>query len=86
MIGDLYNVVDVGDQAVLMLGRDGIIFAGSSASSFEQVLVSYLSMVIREQFIRMFFIRTFVLDGLLKDTRRLVSTYQENPNFVTEIR
>jgi len=59
---------------------------GSTASSFEQVLVSYLSMLVREMFIRMFFIRTFVLDGLLKETRRLIVNYESNPNNIMEIR
>lgn len=30
VIGDLYNVYDVGEHAVLMLGRDGLIFAGEA--------------------------------------------------------
>lgn len=29
VIGDLYNVFDVGEHGVLMLGRDGMIFAGT---------------------------------------------------------
>jgi hypothetical protein len=29
VIGDLYDVYDVGDHAVLMLGRDGLLFAGA---------------------------------------------------------
>jgi hypothetical protein len=64
----------------------GCRLAGSSASSFEQVLVSYLSMLVREMFIRVFFIRTFVLDGLLKESRRLIINYEKNPNYVAEIR
>lgn len=59
---------------------------GSSAASFEQVLVSYVSMLVREMFLRVFFIRTFVLDELLKQTRQLVVTYESNPNNIAEIR
>lgn len=60
--------------------------AGSSAANFEQVLVSYVSMLVREMFLRVFFIRTFVLDELLKQTRQLVVTYESNPNNIAEIR
>ena len=59
---------------------------GSTAPLFEQILVSYLSVLVREMFIRMFFIRTFVLDDLLKKTRELIVTYEKDPNFVAEIR
>ena len=60
VLGDLHNTYDIGDDGVLVVGRNGILVAGSNANQYEQLLTCYLSLLCREMFIRNFFTRTFV--------------------------
>lgn len=53
---------------------------------YEQMLLTYLAMLVREIFIRNFFVRLFVLDDLLSRIRRLITTHYEDPNYVAQIR
>lgn len=53
---------------------------------YEQLLLTYLAMLVREIFIRNFFVRLFVLDDLLSKIRRLITTHYEDPNYVAQIR
>lgn len=53
---------------------------------YEPLLVAYLSLLVREMFIRNFFVRTFVLDDLLKKTRALIINYRADPNNVGVVR
>jgi WD repeat-containing protein 35 len=86
VLGDLHKSFDLGEDGVLIVGRDGILVAGANAGDCEELLVCYLSLLCREMFIRNFFTRTFVMDDLLKRIRRLILSYQEDPNHIPDIR
>ena len=86
MLGDLHKVVDLGDDGVLIVGRDGMLVAGANAQDAEELLVCYLSLLCREMFIRNFFTRTFIMDALLKTVRVLILSYTENPNHIPKLR
>ena len=86
VLGDLHKSYDLGEDGVLIVGRDGILVAGANAGDCEELLVCYLSLLCREMFIRNFFTRTFVMDDLLKRIRTLILSYTEDPNHIPDIR
>jgi hypothetical protein len=86
VLGDLHKSFDLGDEGVLIVGRDGILVAGANAGDCEELLVSYLGLLCREMFIRNYFTRTFVMDALLKKIRELILSYQQDPNHIPDIR
>lgn len=86
VLGDLHKCFDLGEDGVLIVGRDGILVAGANAGDCEELLVCYLSLLCREMFIRNYFTRTFVMDDLLKKIRALILSYQEDPNHIPDIR
>ena len=86
VLGDLHKVFDLGEDGVLIVGRDGMLVAGANAQDAEELLVCYLSLLCREMFIRNFFTRTFIMDGLLGNVRKLILSYTEDPNHIQKIR
>lgn len=62
MLGDIRSCHDISEDDVIIMGRDGVLLAGENAIGYEELFVSYLSLLVREIFIRNFFVRTFVLD------------------------
>ena len=61
-------------------------FTPTRGARRQVLLCAYLSLLVREIFIRNFFIRTFVLDDLLDGIRGLIIRYTEDPNNVMRIR
>ena len=51
-----------------------------------ELIIAFVGLLTRELFIRNFFVRTFVLDDMLKKIRILVMTYQKDPNHIQRIR
>ena len=86
VLGDLHKVFDLGEDGVLIVGRNGMLVAGANAGDAEELLVCYLSLLCREMFIRNFFTRTFIMDSSLKRVRTLILSYTEDPNHIQEIR
>ena len=86
VIGDIHACYDIGEDGVMITGRDGMIIAGVNAKDYEKIFTAYLSLLTREVFVRYFFVRTFVLDDLLKKIRKLILNYTENPNHIESIR
>jgi hypothetical protein len=86
VLGDIYSAHNIGADDVLILGRDGMLFAGPNSRKHEPMLQFYLSLFVREIFVRVFFVRTFVLDDLLKKTRILIVQHERDPNNIPKIR
>ncbi|TYZ68106.1 hypothetical protein PybrP1_005234 [[Pythium] brassicae (nom. inval.)] len=86
VLGDIHCAYDIGDDSVLIVGRDGMLIAGSACRRFEKVFIAYFSLLCREMFLRSFFTRIFVLEELLKRTREMLFSAKENPNHIVQIR
>jgi hypothetical protein len=86
VLGELISAHDIGDDDVLILGRDGasvfvmqvmssyalagMLLAGPNSKLFESQIMQYVSLLARELCIRNYFLRLFVLDDTLKKVRR----------------
>ncbi|GLD98153.1 hypothetical protein PINS_up006850 [Pythium insidiosum] len=86
VLGDIHCAYDIGEDSVMIVGRDGMLVAGSAGRRFEKVFVAYFSLLCREMFLRSFFTRIFVLEELLKRIRELIFRAKEDPNHLTTIR
>ncbi len=86
VLGDIYAAHDLSRDDVVIRGRDGILLGGPSILDHTTLIISFVGLLTRELFIRNFFVRTFVLDDVLKKIRILVMTYQKDPNHVQRIR
>lgn len=86
VLGDIHCAYDIGEDSVLIVGREGMLIAGSASKRFEKVFIAYFSLLCREMFLRSFFTRIFVLEELLKNTREMVFLAKENPNHIVQIR
>jgi WD repeat-containing protein 35 len=86
VIGDIQSAHNIGADDILILGRDGMLFAGPNSRRHEPLLLFYLSLLVRDMFIRVFFVRTFVLDDMLKTIRRLIMEHETDPNNIPKVR
>ncbi|KAF4043052.1 hypothetical protein GN244_ATG04525 [Phytophthora infestans] len=86
VLGDIHCAYDIGEDSVLIVGRDGMLIAGSASKRFEKVFISYFSLLCREMFLRSFFTRIFVLEELLKHIRDLIFRAKEDPHNLVTIR
>ncbi|DAZ92527.1 TPA: hypothetical protein N0F65_012757 [Lagenidium giganteum] len=86
VLGDIHCAYDIGEDSVMIVGRDGMLIAGSAGKRFEKVFISYFSLLCREIFLRSFFTRIFVLEERLKHIRKLIFQAKENPSHITDIR
>ncbi|KAG2787785.1 hypothetical protein PC129_g21890 [Phytophthora cactorum] len=86
VLGDIHCAYDIGEDSVLIVGRDGMLIAGSASKRFEKVFISYFSLLCREMFLRSFFTRIFVLEELLKHIRDLIFRAKEDPHHLVTIR
>lgn len=86
VLGDLRACHDLSAEDVIIMGQDGVLLCGPHCLQNEKMLFVYLSLLCREIFIRNFFIRTFVLDDLLDQIRKLIMNYAKDPNHISRIR
>lgn len=86
VLGDIHCAYDIGDDSVFVVGREGMLVAGSACKRFEKVFVAYFSLLCREMFLRSFFTRIFVLEELLQRTREMLFAAKEDPNRIAQIR
>eukprot|EP00948_MAST-09A_sp_MAST-9A-sp1_P004048 g4048.t1 len=86
VLGDFEKAVDIGHEGdILLLGRQGILFAGKNSLKHEYLLLSYLSLITKEMFIRNFFTRTFMLDDDINKLRKLIANYIKDPTNIKVI-
>ncbi len=86
ILGDTHSAHNLSDEDICIIGRNGILIAGSGCLRFESILFSYLGLASREKFARYFFARSFVLDDALRQIRYNVTHHEEDPNSVVNIR
>ncbi|EKX53681.1 hypothetical protein GUITHDRAFT_91880 [Guillardia theta CCMP2712] len=86
VIGDIQSAHNVGADDILILGRDGLILAGPNGRRYEKLILLHLSLLVREMFVRVFFIRTYVLDDSLKRIRKMILEHEKDPNNVPKLR
>lgn len=83
IIGDFLEVHDLSPSDILIAGHNGLLIAGPNAVKHEELLLCYLALLAKNQFIRNFFVRIFVLEELLRKTRHRMELNHENPNNIT---
>lgn len=86
VLGDITNSVDLSPDDIIIIGREGLLLVGPHAKECDTLLVSYARLLVKEQFIRNYFVRTFILDATLERTTELLNTWKEDPGFVPKIR
>ena len=87
VIGDTHASYQLSPQdEVLIVGRNGMVLCSSDTKRFEPQMMSYLSLMTRNMFMRSLFQRTFILADVLKHIRELIDTFESDPNSVRNIR
>jgi len=87
VIGDTHASYQLSsDDEVLIVGKNGMVLCSSDTHRLEPQMVSYLSLMTRNMFMRSLFQRTFILADTLKHIRELIDTYESDPNSITTIR
>ncbi len=82
IVGDVIHGDFVGGVDTLILGREGIVYAGPHATEANEMLVDLVYIMGKEVFLRAYFIRMFILDNEINVVRDLIATYQEDPGKV----
>jgi len=86
IIGNILLAEDIGELDVLIIGVDGILMAGPSAVAFEPLVLFYVALACRENFVRSFFQRIFVLIDTTNKIRLLMEQYYIDPRNLERIR
>jgi len=87
VIGDTHASYQLSpDDEVLIVGRNGMLLCSKYIERLEPLIVSYLSLMTRNMFMRSLFQRTFILADTLKHIRELIDTYESDPNSIATIR
>ena len=63
VVGDVSHGDFVGGVDTLILGREGIVYAGPHATEANEMLVDLVYIMGKEVFLRAYFIRMFILDN-----------------------
>ena len=86
VIGDTYSAHDLSEDDVLIVGKSGLLISGRGCDRFEPILISYLTMICRERFVRYFYARVFLMDESLRKIRHLINNVDEDPNSIDAVR
>eukprot|EP00003_Mantamonas_plastica_P000579 TRINITY_DN1046_c0_g3_i2.p1 TRINITY_DN1046_c0_g3~~TRINITY_DN1046_c0_g3_i2.p1 ORF type:complete len:253 (-),score=82.22 TRINITY_DN1046_c0_g3_i2:549-1307(-) len=87
VLGETQSAHYVGEDIVLIIGSHGILMAGPNVCCYEEILLCFLSLMSKSQFVRTFFYRTLVLyEEDLGRLRHLIHHQDENPNSMLEVR
>ena len=74
VLGDTYNSWDLGDKEVLIMGQRGILLCSPNFMKYEELVVTYLSLMTRNLFMRSLFQRANILLNSLKSVRSQIET------------
>jgi hypothetical protein len=86
IIGDLLVAKRIGDADLVLLGREGLVYSGERAKVSEELVVQFAFLLAKEQFIRNFFVRMFILTSEIASIGALIRNYEKDPNRIFEIR
>ena len=86
ILGDILSTKRIGGTDLVLLGREGLLYAGPNAHVCETLLVQFSFLLAKEQFVRNFFVRMFILDDQILHIADLIRTYDQDPNRIFNIR
>ena len=86
VLGDISESYRLGANELLLLGREGMLYAGPASGRHEAVLMNYLFILNIEKFVRNFFQRMFILDDVIEKIRELIDHYRHDPHNIVKYR
>jgi hypothetical protein len=86
VLGDTDAAYNLSPDDVLIVGRNGVMIAGPGSRKHEDILLTYLSLLSRDMFLRVFFTRVFVLQNELNKIRAMLGVSDKDPNTVRQVR
>jgi WD repeat-containing protein 35 len=86
IVGDVVHGTMVGGTDTLILGREGIVYAGPHATETDNLLIANAFIAGKEVFLRAYFIRMFILNNEIDTIRDLIATYLDDPHKVDDFR
>lgn len=86
VIGDTQHAFDITENDVVIFGNAGVLFAGPECIRHETLLLAYLALKSREDFVTNFFNRLFIVAEEMALQQRLIHSYFEDPTYVNSIR
>ena len=75
VVGDVVHGALVGGTDTLILGREGIVYAGPHATESNELLIANVFIAGKEVFLRAYFIRMFILNNEIPASRMIKSNY-----------
>lgn len=82
ILGDTDAAYNLSPDDVLIVGRNGVLISGPGSRKHEDILLTYLSLLSRDMFLRVFFTRVFVLQNELNKIRSMLGVSDKDPNTV----
>jgi len=86
VLGDTDAAYNLSPDDVLIVGRNGVLISGPGSRKHEDILITYLSLLSRDMFLRVFFTRVFVLQNELNKIRGMLAVSDQDPNTVRNVR
>ena len=79
IIGDTQRAFDITENDVVIFGEAGVLFAGPECILHETLLLAYLALKSREDFVTNFFNRLFIIAEEMTKQQALINNYFEDP-------
>ena len=86
IIGDTQHAFDITENDVVIFGDAGVLFAGPECIRHETLLLAYLALKSREDFVTNFFNRLFIIAEEMTRQQELINNFFEDPSHVQTIR
>ena len=79
VLGDLRGAYDLSAADVLLVGSQGMLFAGPGVAAHEADLTQWLALAARDNFVRNMHARLFVLGDACKGARSVAASFERDP-------
>ena len=86
VIGDTQHAFDITKDDVVIFGSAGFLFAGPECIQHETLLLAFLALKAREDFVANFFNRLFLVAEHTAEQRRIIAVHHEDPTHVNNVR